>query len=74
MRVLCTLKIKAMESILELTVTSSGEVIQNRPPLKIAIITSEKRLPCLAFERSVNDIELSKDTIKSLIKTLTDLL
>ncbi len=63
-----------MQSILELTVTSSGEFIKNRPPLKIAIITSETRLPCLAFERSVNDIELSKENIKELIKVLTDLL
>jgi len=63
-----------MKKILELTVTSAGEFVQKRPPLKIAIITSEKSLPCLAFERQVNDIELNKETIKELIKGLTDLL
>jgi hypothetical protein len=33
-------------------------------------VTSDTRLPCLAFERSVNDTELSKENIKAL----TDLL
>jgi hypothetical protein len=63
-----------MKTVLKLTVTSAGEFIQNKPPLQIAVITSETRLPCLAFERSVNDIELSKENIKKLIKTLIDLL
>lgn len=63
-----------MQSILDLTVTSSGEFLQKHPPLKIALIVSETRLPCIAFERPVNDIELDKESIKSLIKTLTGLL
>lgn len=62
-----------MESILDLTVTSSGEFMQNRPPLKIAVIKSS-RLPCIAFERSVNDIELTTEDIKKLIKVLIDFL
>jgi hypothetical protein len=65
-----------MKSLLELTVTSAGEFLQQRPPLKIAVIImdNEKALPCLAFERPVNDIELNKENIKELIKTLTELL
>ncbi len=63
-----------MVGVLDLTVTSAEEFIKKSPPLKIALITSEKNLPCLAFERSVKDIELSKDNIKLLIKALTDLL
>lgn len=62
-----------MESILDLTVTSAGEFIKNSPPLKIAVIKSS-RLPCIAFERLVNDIELTKEDIKELIKALTELL
>lgn len=63
-----------MTNILDLTVTSSGEFLKQRPPLKIMVIESENSLPCIAFERAVNDIELNKDNIKALIKTLIDLL
>lgn len=63
-----------MESILKLTVTSGGEFLKGRPKLDIAVIKYESNLPCIAFERPVNDIELDKDSIKQLIKTLTDLL
>lgn len=63
-----------MNSILDLSVTSAGEFLQKRPPLKIAVIVCGNSLPCIAFERSVNDIELNKDNIKALIKTLTELL
>ncbi len=63
-----------MERTIELTVTSNGEFLQKKPPLQIALITYEKGLPCLAFERPVNDIELTKENIKELIKGLTELL
>jgi len=62
-----------VESVLNLTVTSAGELIKNKPPLKITVIKSS-RLPCIAFERPVNDIELTKENIKELIKALTELL
>lgn len=63
-----------MESILNLTVTSAGEFLKNRPSLDIAVITSEHSKLCIAFERPVNDIELDREQIKELIKTLTNIL
>ena len=62
--------------LLDLTVKSGGEFLKNSPPLKIALITYEfnKESVTIAFERLVEDIELSKEDIKNIIKTLTDFL
>lgn len=61
-------------SLLDMTVTSGGEFLQNRPPLKMALLTYENGLPCLCWERSVNDVELTKENTILLIQALTKLL
>jgi hypothetical protein len=62
------------QTILDITVTSGGEFLKDRPPLKVKLLTYEKGLPTLCWERSVNDIELTKENTILLIQALTKLL